>query len=171
MSASPRVVLLCLATLLFWGVWAFFGRIALLKRMPPTSLLLAEASISCLCAVVLTTVLLASGRENVLSLRSWNVFGLVSGAALAFGLLTYYFALEHGNISIVTPVTAAYPVVSVALAFAVLGERPSLSQWCGIVLVISGTALLFTNVSPSAGGDSSQPQGPGPANSLQSEPR
>ena len=153
MSVSPRVILLCVATLLFWGLWAFFGKIALVKRMTPAGMLLAETSISCLCAFAVAIVMIASAKAHALTLSSWNIFGVLSGAGLAFGLLTYYFALEQGSISIVSPVTAAYPVISVALAYAILGERPSPMQWCGIALVVTGTVLLFGSASPQGDGE------------------
>lgn len=81
---------------------------------------------------------------------SWNVLEVLSGAALAVGLLTYYFALTDGDSSLVSRLTAAYPIISVALGYAVLGERPTPIQWCGIILVIVGTMLLLSPASTSA---------------------
>jgi uncharacterized membrane protein len=46
-----------------------------------------------------------------------------------------------GPASIVTPVSGAYPVVTLGFAWAVLRERPSILQWSGISLVLVGMVL------------------------------
>jgi len=42
------------------------------------------------------------------------------------------------------PLTASYPAVSVLLSYALLNERPNVSQWVGAVFVIVGTILLLS---------------------------
>jgi uncharacterized membrane protein len=83
---------------------------------------------------------------------SWNVFGVASGAGLALGLFCYYFALEKSQASILVPLTAIYPAVSVLLSYALLQERPNVAQWIGVVFVIVGAILLLSgptaNISP-----------------------
>jgi transporter family protein len=75
---------------------------------------------------------------------SWNIFGLISGAGLALGLLFYYMALEKGEVSIVVPLTAIYPIVSVLLGCIILKEKPSTLQWIGVFLVVAGAVLLLS---------------------------
>jgi uncharacterized membrane protein len=48
-------------------------------------------------------------------------------------------------VSIIVPLTATYPVVAALLGVAILGERPSLSQWIGIILIIMGAVLLLSS--------------------------
>ena len=69
-----------------WGLWGFFGKLALQKGMAPTTMFLAEVITSAACAVPLVVVLV---RNHSLSQfhTSWNVSGMVSGAGLALGLL------------------------------------------------------------------------------------
>ncbi|HWG36475.1 MAG TPA: DMT family transporter [Terriglobales bacterium] len=59
----------------------------------------------------------------------------------ALGGVFFYFALEHGPLALVSPITAAYPVVSAVLAFALAGER--LGPWllAAVGGVIAGTLL------------------------------
>jgi len=52
--------------------------------------------------------------------------------------------LQKGQVSVVVPLTATYPIVSVLLSYAVLNEKPSLSQWIGIILVVAGGSLLLS---------------------------
>jgi bacterial/archaeal transporter family protein len=126
-----------------WGLWGFFGKLALQKGMAPTAIFLAEVITSVACTVPILVVLLRSHSLSQFH-TSWNVFGVFSGAGLALGLLCYYFALEKTQASILVPLTAMYPVISVLLSYAVLHERPSMLQWVGVVLVVVGAMLLLS---------------------------
>lgn len=129
-----------------WGLWGFFGKLALEKRMPPTTVFLAETVISALIAIFLLFAIVQ--RQDGESLFSTiNVYGILSGVALAVGLLFYYFALEGARVTVIVPLTATYPVVAVLLAFVLLRERPQPLQWVGIILVVAGVALLLSGPS------------------------
>jgi drug/metabolite transporter (DMT)-like permease len=62
-------------------------------------------------------------------------------ATMAVGSLLAAIAYKKGPASIVTPLSGAYPVVTLAFAWAVLQERPSALQRAGIGLVLAGMAL------------------------------
>jgi transporter family protein len=139
---DSRVLVLAGLTVLLWGLWGFLGKIALERNMAPRSVFLVEVLTSVACAVVMLVV---SSRQLPASApaSSWNMFAVASGAGLALGLLCYYFALERSPASILVPLTATYPAVSVLLSYAFLHERPRASQWVGIVLVVVGAILLL----------------------------
>jgi bacterial/archaeal transporter family protein len=151
MSIDYRLLLLAGLTILLWGFWGFFGKLALEKNMAPTSVFLAEVLTSAVCAVPVLLILWRKPEAAALY-TSWNVFGLASGAGLALGLFCYYFALEKSQASILVPLTAIYPAVSVLLSYALLQERPNVAQWIGVVFVIVGAILLLSgptaNISP-----------------------
>lgn len=143
MSIDYRVLLFAGPTILLWGFWGFFGKLALAKNMAPTSVFLAEVFTSAVCAV--SVVLILWRKQAAASLyTSWNLFGVASGAGLALGLFCYYFALEKSQASILVPLTAIYPAVSVLLSYALLHERPHVAQWVGIICVIVGAILLLS---------------------------
>jgi transporter family protein len=151
MSTDYRSLLFAGLTILLWGFWGFFGKLALEKNMAPTSVFLAEVFTSAVCAA--PVVLILWRKPEAASLYpSWNVFGVASGAGLALGLFCYYVALERSQASILVPLTATYPAVSVLLSYALLHERPHVSQWVGVVFVIVGAILLLSgptaNISP-----------------------
>jgi drug/metabolite transporter (DMT)-like permease len=79
----------------------------------------------------------------------WQALWLValSGAALALATLWLFSALVIGPISIVSPVVASYPVLSVAWAF-LLGSRPSASEWAAMAAVAIGVCIVSAVVSP-----------------------
>jgi drug/metabolite transporter (DMT)-like permease len=62
-------------------------------------------------------------------------------STMAVGSLLVAIAYKHGPASIVTPLAGAYPVVTLAFAWAVLKERPTPLQWGGIGLVLLGMVL------------------------------
>ena len=146
MNSETRPLIFSLLTILMWGLWGFFGKLALEKRMAPTTVFLAETLVSAFIAVVL--VLAVMQRHDAQPLYSTvNVYGVLSGVALAVGLLLYYLALEGANVTFVVPLTATYPVVAVLLGYVLLRERPSPLQWVGVVLVVAGAALLLSGPS------------------------
>jgi transporter family protein len=150
MNADNRPLVFSLLTILMWGLWGFFGKLALERRMAPTAVFLAEALVGAFIAVPL--FLFVAQRQGAPSLpNTLNVYGILSGATLAVGLLFYYLALEGANVSVVVPLTATYPVVAVLLGYAFLGERPSALQLAGVILVVAGAALLLSGPAKGSG--------------------
>ena len=54
----------------------------------------------------------------------------------------YAFATRHGQLAIVSVLASLYPVVTVLLAYRVLGERVHGAQRLGIVAVLAGVVLM-----------------------------
>lgn len=94
-------------------------------------------------------------------LATLGAYGLLSGAArgassaealraagpmatMALGSLLVAIAYKHGPASLVTPLAGAYPVVTLAFAWAVLRERPTPLQWSGIAAILAGMVLTTT---------------------------
>lgn len=71
----------------------------------------------------------------------------VSGVALALATMWLFTALAIGPVSIVSPVVASYPVLSVAWAV-MLGWRPSLIEWFAMAVVAVGVIIVSAVVSP-----------------------
>jgi uncharacterized membrane protein len=137
------MLLLALGAVLLWGLWGFFGKLALNRGMPASSVFLAEVLMGFALGAALLALVIARGAP-----LPWqaplNLYGFLSGAALALGLLLFYLALAQGPASLLVPLTAAYPIIAVLLAYALLDEHPSLPQWLGVILVALGTALLLS---------------------------
>jgi bacterial/archaeal transporter family protein len=126
-------------TILMWGLWGFFGKMALERNMPPVSVFLAEVLISLLVAAFFVR------RAYIPPQANWSVFGLFSGAGLAIGLVFYYFALEHAQANMIVPLTSLYPAVTVVLSYIFLHERLSPLQWVGLALLLVGAYLLLSS--------------------------
>ena len=91
-------------------------------------------------ALSLGTYGLLKGRQGRHSLREW-VHSFVPMGMMAGGDLGVIIAARSGPISIVTPLTGAYPVVTLAFAALVLKERITRLQYGCIGAIIAGMAL------------------------------
>lgn len=77
--------------------------------------------------------------------------GLIAGAVNGLGNWAVFACLEKGaKASVAIPLTALYPLCTVALATAFLKERPSALQWLGIALAVAGGAMLSYEPAPAA---------------------
>lgn len=143
MPASPdgtppqrRWMLYAAAAILIWGVSATLIRYA--YRFPGAH----EANMA-----------LFLGVGGVASL---GIYGLLHGrggaggdwgrafvpmATMAAGSLLAAIAYKYGPASVVTPISGAYPVVTLVFAWIALRERPSRLQWAGIASVLAGMVL------------------------------
>jgi drug/metabolite transporter (DMT)-like permease len=84
---------------------------------------------------------LLKGRGGGHSLRGW-AHSFVPMGMMAGGDLGVLIASRYGPISIVTPMTGAYPVVTLAFAALVLKERIQPLQWLFLAAIIGGMCLL-----------------------------
>jgi drug/metabolite transporter (DMT)-like permease len=64
------------------------------------------------------------------------------GVLLFSGTLMYAAATQEGLLSVVSVIATLFPVVTVTLAFVLLHERPSRTQWAGIAAALAGVVLL-----------------------------
>ena len=80
------------------------------------------------------------GRRGGHSLRAW-AHSFVPMGMMAGGDLGVIIAARHGPISVVTPLTGAYPVVTLVFAALVLKERITPLQYGCIAAIIGGMLL------------------------------
>jgi bacterial/archaeal transporter family protein len=81
------------------------------------------------------------GRQGRHSIREW-AHSFVPMGMMAGGDLGVIIANRYGPISIVTPMTGAYPVVTLAFASLILKERITRLQWACLTAIIGGMCLL-----------------------------
>ena len=94
--------------------------------------------------VVLGAFVAAAGKwsdPRALSPKTW-LFLALSGLATGASWVCYFRALKVGEASKVAPVDKLSLVMVAVFAFAFLGERPSLREWSGIVMVAGGVLVL-----------------------------
>ena len=94
--------------------------------------------------VSLALLLFVTGRfANLgpISSRSW-LFLVLSGLGTGASWLCYFRALKLGPATLVAPIDKLSVVLVALFGFAILGERPSLNGWLGILLISTGAVLI-----------------------------
>lgn len=130
-------LLLAILSVVLWGVWGFFQKLAT-NNMPPRSVyIFATAGALCVVSSVVAT------SDFPLNVTSKGVlFAVLAGACSSLGGLLFLNALSRGTASIVIPFTALYPVITIALCLTILQEAITLKQGIGIVLALISMFLL-----------------------------
>ena len=82
------------------------------------------------------------GQIRRVPLRSWAALAGAGAAGLALGGFAFALALTLAPASLVTPLTAASPLLTALVATLFLGDRLRPYQWGGIVLVALGSAAI-----------------------------
>jgi drug/metabolite transporter (DMT)-like permease len=80
-------------------------------------------------------------RHRLPSLRGLPRLALIALAGVV-GDLAYAAASRHGALSVVSAISALYPISTIALGMALRGQRTRRLQAAGIVLALAGAALL-----------------------------
>jgi drug/metabolite transporter (DMT)-like permease len=139
------VALLALCGALSWGVGDFLGGLAT-RRLAVLAVLAVSQAIG--LAGVALWVLVAGdpfpGATELLPAAAAGVAGVV-------GLGALYRGLSIGAMGIVAPISAASPLVPLAVD-AARGTTPAALQWGGILLVLTGIVTLSRE--PAHGGES-----------------
>jgi len=127
--------LFALSGALLWGVGDFLGGIAS-RRISVLTVLAVSQAVG-LAGLVLWIVLANDPFPGAVELLP----GVAAGLAGLIGLGALYRGLSIGAMGVVAPISAAGPVVPLAID-AARGIVPSPLQWLGVVLVLAGLASL-----------------------------
>lgn len=84
-------------------------------------------------------------RPDEISARSW-LFLVLSGLATGASWLAYFRALQIGDAARVAPVDKLSVILVAIFGVAFLGEKLSIINWSGVVLIGAGVILLSLKV-------------------------
>ncbi len=137
----PRWFLLTVAAVLCWGLWA------VISKLIGESVTAAQSQ--ALSTLGLIPVMLALGCSKkptpTGNRRRGVINAFLAGALTCAGNVAYYHALGAGaKASTVVPLTALYPLVTIALAVLLLRERLNVIQLGGAALSL--VAIYLFNV-------------------------
>ncbi|MDD3228966.1 MAG: EamA family transporter [Oscillospiraceae bacterium] len=71
------------------------------------------------------------------------IFLILSGGATGASWLYYFKALQLGDVNKVSPIDKSSTILTILLAFLLLGEAPTVCMGFGIVLLVAGTYLMI----------------------------
>ncbi|MFE7901205.1 EamA family transporter [Streptomyces sp. NPDC057424] len=126
--------LFALATSLLWGL-ADFGGGLLTRRTPALTVVVVSQSIA---VAVLGAVVVATGGWSEAGPQLW--FAVAAGLVGPVAMLAFYKALALGPMGVVSPLGSIGVAVPVGVGL-VLGERPGLLQFIGILVAVAGICL------------------------------
>ena len=131
-------VLFSVLSLLAWGLWAFLPKMAL-SCLDPKTAFMFEVIGGAITGLAVFFIL----RPSLAGAEIRGVIpALLTGMMGYFGLLCFMYAIRTAKISIVAPLTALYPVISLALAVIFLREKINVIQFAGIILAMVAVVLI-----------------------------
>ena len=144
-----------------WFTWALFSAVfaALTAIFAQIGLAGTDSDLATLIRTViifrvLSAFVYATGKWSnpfELSGKTW-LFLVLSGLATGASWVCYFRALKIGDASKVAPVDKLSVLLVTVFAVAFLGERPSLREWIGILMVGAGVFMLAFKNQGSEGG-------------------
>ena len=136
----PRWLFFSLVTILVWGAWGAVSKVASEGVDADTNQVFFTFGLLPLIAIVWRSPRKAGGRTGRRIGIGWAFLtGILGGT----GNIAFFHALAMGGkASIISPVTALFPLVTVILAVTFLRERVSTAQRMGLALAMIAIYLL-----------------------------
>ncbi|HTM64312.1 MAG TPA: EamA family transporter [Gammaproteobacteria bacterium] len=126
-----------LLSLLCFGLWGFFAKMAVTYIDAKSALFYQALGITFIGLVILVMLKFKPAAE----FKGIN-FAFLSGIVNGLGLLLYLVAADRGKITSVVTLTGLYPLITIFLAFAIIHESISARQGVGIVMALAAIYLL-----------------------------
>jgi bacterial/archaeal transporter family protein len=136
-NCCPRWLLHALLCILSWGVWGGLAKLGADQMTPIQMQVLFTIG---MFPVVLAALIQL--RWKVEADRLGVAYGIMNGVFTGLGLLAYYAAMAKGKASIVGPVTALFPLLTVVLALILLKERMNKIQTAGVFVALVSIFIL-----------------------------
>jgi drug/metabolite transporter (DMT)-like permease len=133
-------ILLGLATALCWGSADLFARFAARRIGAFRTMLYMQMCGFCLLTLVMRPL---GGWGHLFDGSGWRpwAWGVAAGLLNTMSTLALYRSFEIGKLSIVAPISASYPVLTMLLS-ALTGERLTPVRLAGMLLTIGGVVLV-----------------------------
>ena len=133
-SPGLAAALYGLSTAVMWGVSDFLAAKASRSAGPIVAAFLVNA-IAAVVYIVFFVVYLDTARKFT---PSGVAFGALGGVLVMLGAILFFQGLNIGPVSLVSPLSSTYPLVTAALAIVVFGARLTWTQIVGILIVVVG---------------------------------
>ena len=133
----PAWSLYALLCIVWWGLWGFLAKIGSESATPIQLQILFTFGM-----IPVAFCMLARMRWKLD--RDWKgaSYGLLSGVTTGLGILGFYAAMKTEAVSVVSPLTGLFPLLTVILAVIFLRERLNRVQIGGIVLALAAIFIL-----------------------------
>ena len=126
-----------LGSLVFYGFWAFFPKIASLTINPKSFLFY-----NVIGPVVVNFIIFFVMKSRLQFEMKGFIFSILTGVFGILGTLLFAYALGKGKASVVIIITALYPIISIILSIVFLKEVISIRQFIGMALGMLAVVLI-----------------------------
>ncbi len=132
-----RWYILTLLALVCFSVGSFLGKVASFKDISYRVYFFEAIG----TLTVFTTFVLWN-RNVIFNNFSINYAALLMGLTWGIGTVLFIVALKYAKLSVLVPLSAVYPALTVLLALIFLGEKLGPREIAGVTLAIVSAALL-----------------------------
>jgi len=126
-----------LMTLLCWGLWGVFSKLASGYSRPRQTLIFQAVGVIAFALVVL---LLEQFQIQRTAPGFWWSFA--AGFVNFIGFLFFFAAIQKGKVSTVISLSSLYPVVTIAIGILLLREKITSREGLGIAFALAAGWLL-----------------------------
>lgn len=134
-------IILALLSALFAGITAILAKCGM-KDVDSTLATALRTIVVFIFSWILASISTPLSAIGTLSGRTW-LFLVLSGLATGASWLCYFKALQKGDVNKVVPIDKSSTVLSMILAFLILGEPFSLISVISIILIGGGTLMMI----------------------------
>lgn len=127
--------------MIFWGIAPILGKLGLSELHPMTALTIRSTIIT-IILLALVTIRGQWGLVTSATLKDIGLIGLEGICAALLGQLAYYYALQLGEVSRVSPIVSAFPLVALVLGIIILGEKVTIYKIIAAILIVAGMVLM-----------------------------
>jgi transporter family protein len=126
-----------LMTLLCWGLWGVFSKLASNYSRPRQTLIFQAVGVVAFALLVLSI-------EQFQIQRTAAGFGwsFAAGFINFVGFLAFFAAVQKGKVATVISLSSLYPVVTIALSMLLLHEKITKREGLGIAFALAAGWLL-----------------------------
>jgi len=146
MAATTTVVLLSVASGVFWGIGPIFSKVGMERggdANRATMIVLVVGSSGFLAVSVLRDG--SSVAPGGVSLETLAVFALAGVLGTSFAWLLWFRGIDRIGASVSNTVFYTQPLFAAILAALVLGEELTVAIGAGVVFIVSGVVLLSSS--------------------------
>jgi transporter family protein len=130
-------ILYSVITVLFWGFWGVFSKLASNYSRPRQTLLFQAVGVMAFAFVVLVLE-----RFQIQPTAAGFGWSFAAGFVNFMGFLAFFAAVQKGKVSTVISLSSLYPVVTIVLSVLLLHEKISKREGLGIAFALAAGWLL-----------------------------
>ncbi len=121
-----RWYLMTLLALVCFSLGSFLGKVASFKDIPYRVYFFEGVG-----TLTVFTTFVVYNRNAIFNNFSVNFPGLLMGLSWGIGTVLFIIALKYAKLSVMVPLSAVYPALTVVLALIFLGEKTGAERGCG----------------------------------------